>query len=105
MRSGHSFRRHLPHCMKPLLPRRVLVAIDGEIFQDAYLATLGPDTEMFLIPKNRRRLSPDHSSGSPALRRPTKKVASHRRRTFCGPQIPLARRSAMLDNGSGWVGT
>src|SRR5205823_11514327 len=27
------------------------VAIDGEIFQDAYLAPLGPDSEIYLIPK------------------------------------------------------
>src|SRR5436305_14657179 len=28
------------------------VAIDGEIFQDAYLAPLNPDSEMYLIPKS-----------------------------------------------------
>ena len=27
------------------------VAIDGEIFQDAYQASLGPDSEVVLIPK------------------------------------------------------
>ena len=27
------------------------VAIDGEIFQDAYLQPLGPDSEIVLIPK------------------------------------------------------
>jgi hypothetical protein len=27
------------------------VAIDGEIFQDAYLAPLRPDSEVVLIPK------------------------------------------------------
>jgi sulfur-carrier protein len=27
------------------------VAIDGEIFQDAYAATFGPDSEVVLIPK------------------------------------------------------
>ena len=27
------------------------VAIDGEIFQDAYLAPLNPDNEIYLIPK------------------------------------------------------
>ena len=27
------------------------VAIDGEIFQDAYLAPLSPDSEIYLIPK------------------------------------------------------
>jgi sulfur-carrier protein len=27
------------------------VAIDGEIFQDAYSATFGPDSEVVLIPK------------------------------------------------------
>ena len=27
------------------------VAIDGEIFQDAYAASLSPDSEVFLIPK------------------------------------------------------
>jgi molybdopterin synthase sulfur carrier subunit len=27
------------------------LAIDGEIFQDAYLAPLSPDSEIYLIPK------------------------------------------------------
>ena len=27
------------------------VAIDGEIFQDAYLAPLNPESEIYLIPK------------------------------------------------------
>jgi hypothetical protein len=27
------------------------MAIDGEIYQDAYLAPLGPDSEIYLIPK------------------------------------------------------
>ncbi len=27
------------------------VAIDGEIFQDAYLAPFNPDSEIYLIPK------------------------------------------------------
>ena len=27
------------------------VAIDGEIYQDAYLAPLGPDSEIVLVPK------------------------------------------------------
>ena len=27
------------------------IAIDGEIFQDAYLAPLNPDSEIYLIPK------------------------------------------------------
>jgi hypothetical protein len=27
------------------------VAIDGEIFQDAYLVPLNPDSEIYLIPK------------------------------------------------------
>ena len=27
------------------------VSIDGEIFQDAYLAPLAPDSEIYLIPK------------------------------------------------------
>lgn len=27
------------------------IAIDGEIFQDAYAATFGPDSEVVLIPK------------------------------------------------------
>ena len=29
----------------------MLVAIDGEIFQDAYFAPLKPDSEIYLIPK------------------------------------------------------
>jgi hypothetical protein len=28
------------------------VAIDGEIFQDAYLAPRNPDSEIYLIPKS-----------------------------------------------------
>ena len=28
-----------------------VVAIDGEIFQDAYLAQLNPESEIYLIPK------------------------------------------------------
>jgi len=31
--------------------RRMAVAIDGEIFQDAYSAPLNPDSEIYLIPK------------------------------------------------------
>ncbi len=31
--------------------RRMAIAIDGEIHQDAYGAELGPDTEVVLIPK------------------------------------------------------
>ena len=31
--------------------RRMAIAIDGEIFQDAYLAPLKPDSEIYLIPK------------------------------------------------------
>ena len=27
------------------------IAIDGEIYQDAYAAPLGPDSEIYLIPK------------------------------------------------------
>jgi hypothetical protein len=27
------------------------VAIDGEIYQDAYLASLKPESELYLIPK------------------------------------------------------
>jgi hypothetical protein len=30
---------------------RMAMAIDGEIYQDAYLAPLGPDSEIYLIPK------------------------------------------------------
>jgi hypothetical protein len=30
---------------------RMAMAIDGEIFQDAHLAPLGPDSEIYLIPK------------------------------------------------------
>jgi hypothetical protein len=29
----------------------MVVAIDGEIFQDAYLAPLNPDSEIYQIPK------------------------------------------------------
>ncbi|HEY1433324.1 MAG TPA: hypothetical protein VGF39_17090, partial [Stellaceae bacterium] len=33
------------------LTRARAVAIDGEIFQDAYLAPLKPESEIYLIPK------------------------------------------------------
>ena len=33
------------------LEESMAVAIDGEIFQDAYLAPLNPDSEIYLIPK------------------------------------------------------
>src|SRR5260370_31788986 len=43
-------------------------AIDGEIFQDAYLAPLKPDSEVYLIPKigggQLGAPRPDHSSGT-----------------------------------------
>jgi len=42
-------------CRYPGLGRQIeesmLVAIDGEIFQDAYFAPLKPDREIYLIPK------------------------------------------------------
>ena len=42
-------------CRFPGLGRQIdesmAVAIDGEIFQDAYLAPLNPDSEIYLIPK------------------------------------------------------
>ena len=31
--------------------RRMAIAIDGEIFQDAYAEALRPDAEVYLIPK------------------------------------------------------
>jgi len=49
------------------------VAIDGEIFQDAYLVPLNPDSEIYLIPKSAaaelavnltRRPGQDHSTSS-----------------------------------------
>jgi molybdopterin synthase sulfur carrier subunit len=33
------------------IDRRMAIAIDGEIHQDAYAAALRPDSEVFLIPK------------------------------------------------------
>ena len=33
------------------IDRRMAIAIDGEIHQDAYAAGLGPDSEVCLIPK------------------------------------------------------
>jgi hypothetical protein len=50
----------------------VPVAIDGEIFQDAYLAPFGPDSEIYLIPKIGGGRPRVHSSGTPSLRRPAK---------------------------------
>jgi molybdopterin converting factor small subunit len=31
--------------------RRMAVAIDGEIHQDAWMSPIGPDSEIYLIPK------------------------------------------------------
>jgi len=33
------------------LDRRMAVAIDGEIHQDAWTSAIGPDSEVFFIPK------------------------------------------------------
>jgi molybdopterin converting factor small subunit len=33
------------------IDQSMAIAIDGEIFQDAYLEKLGPDSEIVLIPK------------------------------------------------------
>jgi hypothetical protein len=41
----------------PRPPEGMALAIDGEIFQDAYLAPLNADREVYLIPKNRRPLT------------------------------------------------
>jgi len=76
------------------------VAIDGEIFQDAYLAPLNPESEIYLIPKSaaadraaRLMTTPArggehrgetadrfHSSGCPAARIPGKYTVSIRSR-------------------------
>ena len=53
------------------------VAIDSEIFEDAYLAPFNPDREIPLIPdigggRPARPALGDHSSGTPSLRRPAK---------------------------------
>ena len=37
--------------LAPHLENSVAVAIDGEIFQDALFATIGPDSEVHVIPK------------------------------------------------------
>ncbi|WP_374569845.1 MoaD/ThiS family protein [Phenylobacterium sp.] len=34
-----------------VLDRRMAFAIDGEIHQDAWLSPIGPDSEVYLIPK------------------------------------------------------
>src|SRR4029077_17111964 len=46
------------------------VAIDGEIFQDAYLVPLKPESEIYLIPQNRRRVT-GLEGKSRAARNPT----------------------------------
>ena len=52
-----NFRRHVHELERryPGLGHQVeegmAVAIDGEIFQDAYLAAFNPDSEIYLIPK------------------------------------------------------
>ena len=54
---ANNFRRMVPEFDRryPDLGRRIeesmAVAIDGEIFQDAYLAPLKPESEIYLIPK------------------------------------------------------
>jgi len=54
---ANNFRRMVLEfeCRYPGLGRQIeesmLVAIDGEIFQDAYFAPLKPDREIYLIPK------------------------------------------------------
>jgi molybdopterin converting factor small subunit len=35
----------------PFIDRRMAVAIDGEIHQDAWFAPIGPGSEVYLIPK------------------------------------------------------
>jgi sulfur-carrier protein len=42
--------RHFPG-LGHQIDEGMAVAIDGEIFQDAYLAPLNPDSEIYLIPK------------------------------------------------------
>ena len=37
--------------LAPHLEEGIAVAIDGEIFQDAWFATIGPDSEVHVIPK------------------------------------------------------
>jgi hypothetical protein len=53
------------------------VAIDGEIFQDAYVTPFNPDREIYRIPnigggRAARPTLGDHSSGTLSLRRPAK---------------------------------
>jgi molybdopterin synthase sulfur carrier subunit len=37
--------------MKPQLDENVSVAVDGEIFRDAWFVALKPDAEVFILPK------------------------------------------------------
>jgi hypothetical protein len=37
--------------LEPHLDEGIAVAIDGEIFQDAWFAAIGPDSEVHVIPK------------------------------------------------------
>lgn len=37
--------------LAPHLEEGLAVAIDGEIFQDAWFASIGPDSEVHLLPK------------------------------------------------------
>ncbi len=37
--------------LAPHLEEGIAVAIDGEIFQDAWFAAIGPDSEVHVIPK------------------------------------------------------
>src|SRR5437667_10850699 len=73
-------RRSLHTVTFPDLVRQIeesmAVAIDGEIFQDACFAPAQPRKRDLSDPQDRRRLTaplgPDHSSGTPSLRRPAK---------------------------------
>ena len=50
---AHLFRQltELHPALAPHLESGVAVAIDGQIFQDALLEPIGPDSEVFLLPQ------------------------------------------------------
>jgi hypothetical protein len=60
------------------------VAIDGGIFQDAYLAPLNPDSEIYLIPKSAAAEPGDHLRGRV---RQDHRTASRKRIAEGGPAV------------------
>ena len=48
---GREANENFANLLGRQIEKSMAVAIDGEIFQDAYLAPLKPESEIYLIPK------------------------------------------------------